>query len=97
MLAGVAFDRNGPVGLRWPGTMRTTRRAFVTSSFALLAAPLTAHAQQPGKLVRIGYLSHGTAKVNAGFRKAFTDGLRDQGWIEGRNVAIEYRWQGSGS
>ena len=76
--------------------MATTRRAFFTSLLMMLAAPITGHTQQAGKPVRIGYLSHGTAAVNAGLRKAFIDGLRDHGWIEDRNIAIEYRWQGAG-
>ena len=73
------------------------RRAFLISLAAgVLGAPITAGAQPGGKTARIGYLSHGTATVNAGLRKAFTDGLRDHGWIEDRNIAIEYRWQGAG-
>ena len=76
--------------------MATTRRAFFTSLLMMLAAPITGHTQQAGKPVRIGDLSGGTAAVNAGLRKAFIDGLRDHGWIEDRNIAIEYRWQGAG-
>jgi putative ABC transport system substrate-binding protein len=68
-----------------------------TLGTCLLAAPISAGAQQAGKVARIGYLSNGTATVNAGFRQAFTDGLRDHGWIEERNIAIEYRWQGDGA
>jgi putative tryptophan/tyrosine transport system substrate-binding protein len=49
-----------------------------------------------GKIARIGYLSSGTATANAALRKAFTDGLRDHGRIEGENIAIEYRWEGAG-
>ena len=47
-------------------------------------------------MARIAYLALGTATTNAGFRKAFIEGLRDHGWIEGRNIAIEYRWAGAG-
>src|SRR5215470_2352886 len=71
------------------------RRAFVAGLGAVLAAPLVADAQ-PGRLARIGYLSSGTATSNAGLRKAFTEGLRDHGWIEEKNIAIEYRWEGAG-
>jgi putative ABC transport system substrate-binding protein len=35
-------------------------------------------------------------ETNAGLRRAFSDGLRDHGWIEDKNIAIEYRWEGSG-
>ena len=49
---------------------------------ASLAWPLVAHAQQAGKLPTIGVL--GAA--------AFEQRLRELGWIEGRTVAIEYRW-----
>jgi putative tryptophan/tyrosine transport system substrate-binding protein len=60
----------------------------------LALAPFAAESQQAGKVARIGYLAPGTATTNAGLRKAFTDGLRDHGWIEGKNIAIEYRWAG---
>src|SRR5262245_14957568 len=71
------------------------RRAFVTGLGAVLAAPRVADAQ-PGRLARTGYLSSGTATSNAGLRKAFTEGLRDHGWIEEKNIAIEYRGEGPG-
>src|SRR5262245_10812980 len=74
---------------------RVNRRAFVTGLGTVLAAPLGA-AAQTGKVARIGYLASGTATANAGLRKAFTDGLRDHGWIEEKNIAIEYRWEGTG-
>jgi len=73
------------------------RRTFLsTFGVSLLAVPLAAEAQQARKVARIGYLSLGTATTNAGLRKAFTDGLRDHGWIEEKNIAIEYRWEGAG-
>src|SRR6266571_7450940 len=74
------------------------RRTFLsTFGVSLLAVPLAAEAQQARKVARIGYLSLGTATTNAGLRKAFTDGLRDHGWIEEKNIAIEYRWEGAGT
>ena len=74
------------------------RRTFLsTFGVGLLAAPMTVEAQQAGKVARIGYLSRGTGTANAGLRKAFIDGLRDHGWIEEKNIAIEYRWEGAGT
>jgi ABC-type uncharacterized transport system substrate-binding protein len=73
------------------------RRTFLAGTGAvLLAAPLAAEAQTAGKVYRIGYLAYGTPTTSAGTRKAFTDGLRDHGWIEAKNIAIEYRWAGAG-
>ena len=76
--------------------MKLTLRAVTVVLLALLAAPLAAEAQQAGKVARIGYLSPGTATANAALRKAFVDGLRDHGWIEEKNIAIEYRYEGAG-
>ena len=72
------------------------RRFLLTSLAGALAVPLAAGAQQAGKVARIGYLSTGSATANPGFRKAFTDGLREHGWIEDKNILIEYRWEGAG-
>src|SRR5262249_28085279 len=69
----------------------------VIITLGLAFAPLAMEAQESGKIYRIGYLSSGTATANAGLRQAFTDGLRDHGWIEGKNIAIEYRWEGAGT
>jgi len=71
------------------------RRAFIgVIAGGLLTSP-AAEAQQAGKVARIGYLSLGTATTNAALLKAFLEGLREHGWIEGKNVAIEYRWEGA--
>jgi putative ABC transport system substrate-binding protein len=72
------------------------RRVFLAGAAALLSAPLAAYAQQAGTRARIGYLSSSTAKASAGLRKAFADGLQAHGWIEGKNIAIEFRWEGMG-
>ena len=74
--------------------MRLTTVGLVgTLALALLAAPLVAGAQPPGKKIpRIGSLEHGSPSINPHLREAFQQGLRDLGWIEGQNVAIEYRY-----
>ncbi len=56
----------------------------------LLAAPLAAEAQQAAKVARIGFLATNLA-ANPHEHEAFLQGLRDLGYVEGRNVVIEYR------
>ncbi len=69
------------------------RRAFIgTLAGGLLAAPLAAGAQQAGKVYRIGFLGNSTAALEANLVGPFREGLRDLGYVEGRNVLIEYRW-----
>jgi len=66
------------------------RRDTVLALFALGAAPFAAEAQQAAKVARIGYLSLNLA-ASPHLRDAFLQGLRDLGYVEGRNVVIEYR------
>jgi putative tryptophan/tyrosine transport system substrate-binding protein len=68
------------------------RRQFITLvGGTAIAWPLSARAQQPGKLPTIGFL--GTeASVWSPWTAAFVQRLRELGWIEGRTIAIEYRW-----
>ena len=54
--------------------------------------PLAARAQQSGKLPTIGFLGSGTPAVQSLWVAAFVKRLRELGWIDGRNIAIEYRW-----
>ena len=73
------------------------RRVFIgTLTGGLLAAPLAAEAQQAEKVYRIGYLSIGAAPGTPGSYTRPLDGFRQQlrelGWVEGRNLAIEYRF-----
>ena len=67
------------------------RRTFLaTASGGLLAAPIAAEAQQAAKVARIGYLST-TGAASPHLPEAFRQGLRDLGYVEGRDVMIEYR------
>ena len=69
----------------------TTRREFIaTLAGGLVAAPLAAEAQQAAKVPRIGYLFSNLATPSH-LWEAFRQGLRDLGYVEGRNVVIEYR------
>src|SRR5438552_9107013 len=69
------------------------RREFITLLGGAAGSwPLAARAQQPAKLPTIGFLGGTTASVWGPWTAAFTQRLRELGWIEGRTVAVEYRW-----
>ena len=69
------------------------RRNFIALlGSAAVAWPLAARAQQPGKLPTIGLLGSSTPLAMSQWVAAFVQRLRELGWIEGRTVAIEYRW-----
>ena len=71
---------------------RLKRRDFITLVGGAAAWPLAARAQQVGKLPTIGFLGSSTPLAMSLWVAAFVQRLRDLGWIEGRTVAIEYRW-----
>jgi len=58
----------------------------------LLAFSFPARAQQPEKILRIGYLGNSSPALERDFVDAFRQGLRDLGYAEGHNILIEYRW-----
>src|SRR5262245_8609923 len=63
---------------------------LVTLILSLLVAPLAAEAQPPGKVYRIGFL--GTAPPPARVWDVLLDGLRERGYVEGRNLVFERRF-----
>ena len=69
------------------------RRKFLAALGGVAAAwPLAARAQQAGKLPTIGFFSAGSAAALRDWVTALVQRLRELGWIEGRTVAMEYRW-----
>jgi putative tryptophan/tyrosine transport system substrate-binding protein len=68
------------------------RREFITLFGGAAAWPLVARAQQPAKLPTIGFLGSTTPASQSQLTAAFVQRLRELGSIEGRTVAIEYRW-----
>ena len=64
----------------------------LSAAILLLAASLTAEAQQAGKVYRVGYLSAGSRATQEPFNQAFLQGLMELGWIERQNLIVERRW-----
>src|ERR1700688_2446310 len=69
------------------------RREFITLlGGAAVAWPVAAHAQQPEQMQRIGYLGSDSASRTAVRVDALRTGLHDLGYVEGKNIIIEFRW-----
>jgi putative ABC transport system substrate-binding protein len=69
------------------------RRFLVTSLAGAFAAPLSAHAQQAGKVYRVGILGEEASDPSEDrLWQSFRVAMRERGWIEGKNLLIESRW-----
>src|SRR5207247_2166885 len=69
------------------------RRELIALLGGVAGWPLCAHAQQqPAKIARIGYLAFGTAAAHGPRVEAMRAGLRELGYVEGKNILIEFRW-----
>jgi putative ABC transport system substrate-binding protein len=68
------------------------RRFLLTALAGVLATPLAAEAQQPSRMARVGYLEFGSAAPGTPHLEAFRRGLRELGWLESQNIAIEVRY-----
>ena len=71
------------------------RELLAFGGTALFAWPLVARAQQQPKIARLGYLGFGTPAASANRVEALREGLRDLGYVEGKNLVIEFRWSGT--
>ena len=70
--------------------MKVRRSLILALALAvLLVMPLAAKAQPAGKVWRIGYLSPLAASADSIHRQAFSQGLRELGYVEGQNLAVE--------
>ena len=68
------------------------RRRILAGLLLSLAAPLAVEVQPAAKVPRIGFLGNSTADLEANLVGPFREGLRDLGYVEGRDILIEYRW-----
>jgi len=68
------------------------RRTLIGAAAAVLAAPHAANAQQTGRRSRVGWLALSTPESAGQLLKAFDDGLRERGYVDGRNIDVERRW-----
>src|SRR5262245_35260413 len=69
-----------------------TRRAFVVGAMSALVVPRAGGVQTPARAARLGFLATGDGLTPR--HEAFLDALRGHGWVEGQNLAIEYRFGG---
>src|SRR5258708_21977241 len=94
---GTCRPRRGKIsGGEEAGLLDIRRREFITLLGSAAASwPLAALAQQPVRMSRIGYLGFGPASAYATRVEALRAGLRDLGWVEGKNMIIDFRWADS--
>jgi len=72
--------------------MITRREVLLAIATTLLAMPLPGETQNARKIYRVGYLGNSSASLEPDLVEAFRQGMRDLGYIEGKNLVIEFRW-----
>ena len=72
--------------------MTHRRQFFATVGAGSMAIAFGTHAQVQGRVRRIGYLASADPATTGDVRDALREGLRERGYVEGQNIAIEYRW-----
>jgi hypothetical protein len=81
------------IGVRKACGALMRRRDFIkVAAGSAVTWPLATSAQQRPTIPVIGFLHAGSSEANANFVAAFRDGLSENGFVEGKNVTIEYRW-----
>ena len=73
--------------------MNRRRRLVLALMAWALAAPLAPFAQQPAKIARIGFLLAASPQGTETQLQAFRDGLRELGYVDGKNLRLEVRWE----
>jgi putative ABC transport system substrate-binding protein len=68
------------------------RREFITLLGGTVALPLAAQGQQSGKVPRVGFMGNSTEALEANLVGPLREGLRELGYHDGLNIAVEYRW-----
>ena len=87
--------RGGLVGGQGEGAAWRARLALFLAALAVFLAFAThAPAQSGSKTYRVGFLGAGSQRSHGAFVNAFREGLRERGYVEGKNLTIEYRWAG---
>jgi putative ABC transport system substrate-binding protein len=74
--------------------MNNRRKLLFVFGVGALASPLLAFAQTVGKIFQIGYVGNSSPAEEAAYVEAFHQGLRERGYIEGKNIVVNYRWAG---
>jgi putative ABC transport system substrate-binding protein len=84
--------RRAPAEVRPEQVIKMKRRNFIALIGGAAVWPFTAGAKQTGKVPRVGYLTFRPSPTTVD--DAFTQGMRELGWIEGKNILIERRYSG---
>jgi len=84
----VLWDSGG----RWTQMIAKAFIIIAVFTISVLITPSASQAQHRGHAPRVGYLGTSSATLEAELVKAFQEGLRERGYVEGQNIVIEYRW-----